>query len=95
MKEEAKNEVITLLFPASLQDMNSLEPTLQAALLPKTTFGLLLEVSKKYENGMLKGMKPQKPSRKKSLELTQNQASILLEYYQCSSVVFELNYEFF
>jgi len=74
--------------------VNSLEPTLQAALLPRTTFKLFLELSKQYENGKLKGMKPQKPSQKKILQLAKNQASILQEYYQRRSVVFELNYAY-
>jgi len=56
-----------------LQDVNSRESTLQAALLPRETFNLLLEVSKQFDKRALKGMKPEKPSRKKkNPQITQN-----------------------
>lgn len=72
-----------------LQDVNSLEPTLQAALLPKESFDLLLEVSKEFEKGTLKDMKVPKPSRQKANpQLTQNQAS------EITSCIDRLNYEF-
>jgi len=44
-----------------------LEPTLQAVLLPRETSNLLLEVSKHFDKGALKGMKQEKPSRRKGI----------------------------
>lgn len=62
--------------------MNALEPTLQAALLPKSTWDLLAEVAKMFDAGTLKGFKKEKPSRRKSnLQLMQNHVSISYDGY--------------
>jgi len=69
------------MYTPSDKDVNSLEPTLQAALLHRETFNLLLEVSKQFDKGTLKGMKPEKPSRrKKNPQITQNQASLFISW---------------
>lgn len=58
-----------------------MEPTLQAALLPKSTFQLVLEVSAKFDDYKLKDMKMDKPSRSKTFrQLTQNQVSNSYDY---------------
>lgn len=60
-----------LLF--QLQDVDSFEPMLQAALLPKDTWLLLAEIGRIFDNGTLEGFKKEKPSRNKKWQLTQNQ----------------------
>ena len=62
--------------------MNALEPTLQAASLPRSTWDLLAEVAKMFDAGTLKDSKKVKPSRRKSNpQLTQNQVSISYDEY--------------
>jgi hypothetical protein len=55
----------------------TLEPTLQAALLEKPAWDLMMTIADKFDNGELKDMpKKSKPSRvRKVNELTQNQVS--------------------
>lgn len=71
-----------MIFIFTSYDVNALEPTLQEALLPKSTWELLVEVSKMFDAGTLKGAKKEKPSRAKSNpQLTQNQVSVCaIEY---------------
>jgi hypothetical protein len=73
---------ITFSFACLFQDGNSLEPTLQAALLKKDTFGVFFRVGIMLSKGELKGMDCENKKRRnrstKEREIKQHQVTYLL-----------------
>lgn len=62
------------MYQLFLQDVNSLEPTLQAALLKRSTWQLFERVAVMYSKCELKGMDPKKRNRSsKEREVKQHQ----------------------
>ncbi|KAK3724037.1 hypothetical protein QZH41_020314 [Actinostola sp. cb2023] len=72
---------VILMYPVK-QDVNSLEPTLQAALLKKDAWRAFLKVAHMYGKGELKGMtdgKKKRCRRKKEREIKQHQLGMPLQ----------------